>query len=93
MAAAAAAGDFARLAALHDEWQRRIGAKRNEMMSDTTSSLADLGRRLQDAHARSSDLVKRVDELDLLVDEERKKWAAVLDADLHARQQSPQSAR
>lgn len=81
VSSSAAAEEFGQLFASHEEWFRAATAKRKEVYGQLIGEANDIGRALQEAESRSTNVLNRIHELDRLIGDEKARWQQKLAED------------
>jgi hypothetical protein len=72
------AEEFSQLFSSHEEWFRAATAKRQDVYKQLMSEASDIARSLQESEARSTAVVSRINELDSLIADEKRRWTEKL---------------
>jgi hypothetical protein len=74
LATAVASEDYNELFKRNEDFYRKLTTNRNESFQVLQEMVEQLGKKVQSATQRSNDLVTSLQQLDELIDEERRKW-------------------
>jgi len=72
------ADEFSQLFSSHEEWFRAATAKRQDVYKQLMSEASDIARSLQESETRSTAVVSRINELDSLIADEKRRWTEKL---------------
>lgn len=77
----AAAEEFGQLFASHEEWFKAATQKRKEIYGQLLNEATDISRALQEAEAKSLNVLNRVHELEKVIQDEKTRWQQKLAED------------
>jgi exonuclease VII large subunit len=74
LATAVASEDYNELFKRNEDFYRKLTSNRNESFQVLQDMVEQLGKKIQSTTQRSNDLVSSLQQLDEMIDEERRKW-------------------